>query len=225
MDEELDTWLAAFPRIDRLPFEIRWPSLYAVVDLYDRFDPADPGSWERSRDYLVYEWFVDKRTSRPRTLPIGEAMAARPHDATIEVAISDFLRPARGRAVGFMGGHGVSRIDPDYERVAVMARDLKRSGFMVVTGGGPGLMEAANLGAFLALFGDDQMAATLAILRDAPTSGDKRSADWLRVAATARGRLLGDWRAEVSKAGESLGIPTWLYGHEPPNLFCSHVGK
>ena len=25
--------------------------------------------------------------------------------------------------------------------------------------------------------------------------------------------------------GRSLGIPTWLYGHEPPNPFASHVAK
>jgi hypothetical protein len=25
--------------------------------------------------------------------------------------------------------------------------------------------------------------------------------------------------------GESLGIPTWYYGNEPPNLFASHTGK
>ena len=23
----------------------------------------------------------------------------------------------------------------------------------------------------------------------------------------------------------SLGIPTWYYGNEPPNLFASHAGK
>ena len=28
-----------------------------------------------------------------------------------------------------------------------------------------------------------------------------------------------------SNGGESLGIPTWYYGHEPPNLFASHIAK
>ena len=30
---------------------------------------------------------------------------------------------------------------------------------------------------------------------------------------------------EDGEAGWSLGIPTWLYGHEPPNVFASHIAK
>src|SRR5579872_4608378 len=31
--------------------------------------------------------------------------------------------------------------------------------------------------------------------------------------------------AEPKRGGDSLGIPTWYYGSEPPNLFASLAGK
>ena len=35
------------------------------------------------------------------------------------------------------------------------------------------------------------------------------------------------WKSEINTPStiESLGIPTWSYGHEPSNLFASHIGK
>ena len=32
-------------------------------------------------------------------------------------------------------------------------------------------------------------------------------------------------RARWPKGGHSIGIPTWFYGHEPPNAFASHIAK
>jgi hypothetical protein len=48
-------------------------------------------------------------------------------------------------------------------------------------------------------------------------------------AARARRRLADQRAVEIQareKAeSESVGIPTWYYGNEPPNLFASHTGK
>ena len=52
-----------------------------------------------------------------------------------------------GRAVAVFGSARVDRDDPQYEAARVTARRLAESGFSIITGGGPGIMEAANRGA------------------------------------------------------------------------------
>ena len=52
-----------------------------------------------------------------------------------------------GTAVSVFGSARIEAEDPDYERSRVVARGLGAEGFAVITGGGLGLMEAANRGA------------------------------------------------------------------------------
>lgn len=90
-----------------------------------------------------------------------------------------------------------------------------------MTGGGPGLMEAGNFGAFLAPQADDAIDAAL---NDLPENNFK-SHDWLATAAAVRTKYNGNWSDPIGKDATSLAIPTWLYGHEPPNMFASHIAK
>ena len=118
------------------------------------------------------------------------------------------------RVVGVMGGHGLDRTDPTYAVVARIARKLAAAGYFVASGGGPGAMEAANLGAWMSPFPEDDLDQALDLLRPAPSWTE---AAWFETAYDVRDR----W----AEGACSLGIPTWFYGHEPSNMFASHIAK
>ncbi|MCZ6694985.1 MAG: TIGR00730 family Rossman fold protein [Acidobacteria bacterium] len=50
-------------------------------------------------------------------------------------------------AVSIFGGSRVRRNSPHYRKAVAVSQALARDGFSIITGGGPGIMEAANLGA------------------------------------------------------------------------------
>jgi uncharacterized protein (TIGR00730 family) len=52
-----------------------------------------------------------------------------------------------GRAVSIFGSARTPRSDPMYEKARETAAVLGRAGFSIITGGGPGIMEAGNRGA------------------------------------------------------------------------------
>ena len=221
-DKALTLWRAAMPGADALPFRIDRTRLYRIGELYRFYRPRAPESWTRSFDHAVYCWTLGA-DGKARKLGAADTVAERLHDTAIGRATEDFLDACGRKVVGIMGGHDTPRDAPEFRKVAEIARRLQRRGFTIVTGGGPGLMEAANFGAFMAPYRAAAFDAALAMLAAHPAAGDH--AAWIASAASVRARLLGRWNGRERRESWSLGIPTWYYGNEPPNLFASHSGK
>jgi predicted Rossmann-fold nucleotide-binding protein len=195
-----------FPQVPDVPFDPWRPHLYTPDELYDGLDAG----YEASADARIYAW---ARSLPPRG-PLKNVLAQSLHDSSIDDALDEFTRGRR--IVGLMGGHALSRDHPTYIATARLAHGLAASGLTVATGGGPGAMEAANLGARLGEHPQDTLDRLLAVIATVPSVTPDIAA-WARTAIDSV-RDLGD-------SGRSLGIPTWHYGHEPPNAFSSVVAK
>ncbi len=196
---------ATFSLLDELPFQPYRTDLYGYDELTSGHERGVP----ESLDMRISKWFTSSSWTSLRDLAVRAL-----HDATIDAAVARLV--VGRRTVGIMGGHALSRDDAFFRTVAELGRALTREGFFVATGGGPGVMEAANLGAWFAPFEDDQLGAATGLLADAPTY----SADRERYI----GRAL-EVRNGWSEGGESLGVPTWVYLDEPTTGFATHIAK
>ena len=88
-------------------------------------------------------------SSGPRPTATSSPRCCAPSTTTpISDALDELL--AGARVVGVMGGHAMARGTDAYAGAARLGRALARAGLTVATGGGPGAMEAANLGAYAA---------------------------------------------------------------------------
>jgi len=198
-----------FPKLKGLPYKPYRTTLYSWQELYEEASPTV------SIDYEIYKHFSKNKYS-PTMM---ESLSQRIHDNSIDDALRDYLKPdADGnyklKSIGIMGGHGTLRTDEFYTKVALTAQKLSTAGYLVMSGGGPGTMEAANLGAYMGQYSEKDLLDAISLLKSAPhyTDGDFHD----RAMAVIE---------KYPNGSESLAIPTWFYGHEPSNVFASHIAK
>ena len=174
--------------------------LYAPDELYDT------PTYLKSQDAHAYAW---SRHATDRDALLAQTL----HDHAIDDALAEWVTDRR--LVGVMGGHALQRDDPAYADAARFGHTVGGR-LTVATGGGPGAMEAANLGAYLSRQPTAALDDALARLAAAPSF--QASIDgWLAAARTVR--------EACPKGTKSLGIPTWHYGHEPTNMFATAIAK
>ena len=196
-----------------VPFDIYPTSLYTTGTLYEGYVRNKPETYEQCFDQQVYEHFIRKGK---RCNESGELMARALHDQAITLAMYDFLsRYDEKCIVGIMGGHGILRTSEEYKQVVFLSKILTELGSLMVSGGGPGAMEAANLGAWMAGFTVEETLEAIEMISVAPSFKDE---GWLDTAFSVREKYF-------QSRYESLGIPTWLYGHEPANVFATQIAK
>ncbi|HJU86090.1 MAG TPA: hypothetical protein VJ788_01835 [Gemmatimonadota bacterium] len=227
LDHVIDTGGVVFPRLIELlglPFTAYRDRLYTLPELMKGLDVDKPGSlFQDTVDGQIFRWYRERRAEpQPSVL---EALAERLHDHAIEDAALEFLAAGPADVVGVMGGHRLPRAGKVYAEIARLGRALARKGWRVVTGGGPGAMEAANLGAWVAPLADDALDRALAILAPSPAfNGDHEL--YMAYGYRVLAELSLDPRSPADgRGGESLAVPTWYYGHEPANQFATHIAK
>jgi predicted Rossmann-fold nucleotide-binding protein len=196
-----------FPPVPGLPFDPYRAAPYRPEELYAGLAE---GGYGATPDALTYAWWL-------RTSAEGDVLASMLrsiHDDAVSDTLDEHLRGRR--VVGVMGGHAMDRDTDAYAGAARLGRTLARSGLTVATGGGPGAMEAANFGAYAAAYDDVMLGKALDVLAGTPSFGPSVDA-WASAAFAVRDR----W----PDGGPSYGLPTWFYGHEPPNAFAAHIAK
>ena len=201
-----------FPLLD-VPFNMYPKALYNKDSLYDNYDYLKPETYEQTLDKRVYDHYL--KMGKEATV-IKETLARRLHDHSITDAIQEFLHNYQEKkVVAIMGGHGLARNHGTYQQVAEIAKALTEKDYLMISGGGPGAMEATHLGAWFAGGPSEDLDQAIEILSQAPKYDHP---NWLPTAFEVMEKFpCGSY--------QSLGIPTWLYGHEPPTHFATHIAK
>ncbi len=201
-----------FPQID-LPYTIYPDKLYSQETLFKHFIPGKPESYQNTLDKIIHNHFLQDGL---QAKSMQESLARALHDQAITHLLYQFLAQFdEKKIVGVMGGHGLSRQHKSYKQVVYISKKLTEEGYLMISGGGSGAMEATHLGAWLAGRKDDEVEQALGIVAQVPYHNDPQ---WLDKSF----EVLNRW---PESSYISLGIPSWACGYEPPTPFATHIAK
>ena len=187
----------AMEYIKTVPYDVNRTALYSAEDLYAGYDPAKPETFDSCYDTKVYQHYI---ATGKQAKDVEESLARTLHDHCIHVALDEFFKEHNSRlCIGIMGGHALLRTDPMYKKVVLLSKRLTEEGFIMLSGGGPGAMEATHLGAWLAGREEADVDDAVEMLTVAPSFKDE---GWLASSFEVMKKYprQGDY--------VSLGIPT-----------------
>ena len=206
--------LSLYIRKMGLPFDTYPKKLYDCKKLYDGYDYHDETTFANCYDTKVYQHYISRGK---RGYAVKETLARALHDHFITHELYKMLDLYDEKdVIGIMGGHAKRRDEQGYRQIVFLSKELTEMGRLVVTGGGPGAMEAAHLGAWMAGRSEAETNEAVDMLMPSPTFRDE---GWLRRSFEVMERfpLQSDYR--------SLAIPTYYYGHEPTAPFATDIAK
>ena len=210
------------PDSHKLAFPSHRSDLYSVDRLFNGYKGGLIDDYKTCYDYHVYEEFM-RDGKLDTALDVG--LFRYLHDHSITDALYGLIRDRK--VVAIMGGHGMERRDPFYTQIATLSRQLTQDGYLMVSGGGPGAMEATHLGAYFAARPESELLDAITEISVRPDGAEPDTEyadeDWLKRAWAIRERYPLS-KADI-EACTSIGIPTWFYGHEPPAPFPTHIAK
>ena len=102
-----------------------------------------------------------------------------------------------------------------YIQVAQLSKTLTENGYLMLSGGGPGAMEATHFGAWMAGRSNDDLLKAVAILSEAPIYSDD---NWLATSF----KVMEEFPDPLFN---SLGMLTRHYGYELPTTFATLIAK
>ena len=196
------------------PYSTYPKGLYTSKILYRGYDYHDESTFETCYDTKVYRHYINQGKQGHS---VRETLARSLHDHFISHALQNLLSLYDEKdVIGIMGGHALSRIDPGYRQIVFLSKKLTEMGKLMVTGGGPGAMEATHLGAWMAGRSEAETNEAVNMLIPSPTYKDE---GWLcrSFEVMEHFPMKTDYR--------SLAIPTWYYGHEPTAPFATDIAK
>ena len=212
-ETELQKMAGLVDYLKAVPFDVTRTAHYSALELYRGYDKNDESSYSTCYDKMVYDHYI--KLGKQST-SVDEMLARTLHDHGMHLALNAFFETySSHRCVGIMGGHALLRNDAMYREIVLLSKRLTEEGFYMLSGGGPGAMEATHLGAWLAGREQTSVDDALGILSTAPSFRDE---GWLSSAFEVLAKY-------PQKEYVSLAIPTWLYGHEPTTVFATHIAK
>ena len=196
------------------PFSTYPKGLYTSKILYEGYDYHDESTFETCYDTKVYKHYVNQGKQGHA---VRETLARALHDHFISHALQNMLSLYDEKdVIGIMGGHALSRKEPGYRQIVFLSKKLTEMGKLMVTGGGPGAMEATHLGAWMAGRSEAEVNEAVDMLMPSPTYKDE---GWLCRSFEVMERF------PRQTEYRSLAIPTWYYGHEPTAPFATDIAK
>ena len=158
-----------FPLLE-VPFNTYPNRLYNKDSLYNDFDYHNPETYVNTQDKIIYDYF--QQTLEKNS--IRDSLAQRLHDHSITDTMHEFISNYdERRLVAIMGGHKVKRTDAMYLQIARLSKTLTENGYLMLSGGGPGAMEATHFGAWMSGRTEEELLRAAATLAEAPVYSDK----------------------------------------------------
>ena len=209
----MDGECIVFPRV-KMPYKVFPNKLYDAKSLYLHYKPGYHETFYTCYDTICYERYM---AHGKETSDIKETLCRVLHDHSIGNALDQFVKQYDEKdIVAVMGGHAVRRTDESYCQIVEISKRLTELGKLMVSGGGPGAMEAVHLDAWMAGRTEAEVRDALNIVSVSPTFRDP---GWLTHAFEVMEKYPCDPQFH------SLGIPTWFYGHEPATPFATDIAK